>query len=183
MEHTWLSILICHLASRKKDYDALIAKLTTQTIVNGNTEILTETDNGEISIGAKRNKLLYAAKGKYIAYIDDDDDVSNDYIESVLDAVQSMPDCIGIEGQLVTPQGTMLFRHSIQFQGWYTGVDAFYRTPNHLNPIKRTIAQRIGFKDCMNGEDQIYSDALKRMLKTEVYINHPIYFYKKDYSK
>jgi cellulose synthase/poly-beta-1,6-N-acetylglucosamine synthase-like glycosyltransferase len=144
-------------------------------------EILVNGDNGNISVGTKRNLLLYSAKGDYVAYVDDDDMVSEDYIDSILKAVESKPDCVGIEGKLESNMGTFIFRHSIQFQGWYTGSDGFYRTPNHLNPIKRSIAEKIGFPDKMFGEDQLFSHALRRALKTEVYIDHPVYFYKKEF--
>lgn len=144
-------------------------------------EILVNGDNGEVSIGNKRNQLLYSAKGDYVAYVDDDDMVSEDYVDAILKAAESKPDCVGIEGVMDSNLGAAAFKHSIQFQGWYTGTDAYYRTPNHLNPIKRSIAQKIGFPDMMFGEDQLFSHALKRSLKTEVYIDHPLYFYKKEF--
>ena len=181
MEHPQLSILICHLKNRGEIFKILHEKLTKQITTPGSVEIIVAEDNGDISIGAKRNKLLSWAIGDYVAFVDDDDDVSDDYVSSILSAVVTSPDCVGIEGILKSNFGDMLFRHSIQFQGWYTGVDAFYRTPNHLNPVKRGIAQSIIFPDIQFGEDQRYSDYLQKMLKTEIYIGHPIYFYRKDY--
>lgn len=44
-------------------------------------EILTLTDNKQRSIGAKRQALLNLAQGKYIAFLDDDDVPSHNYIE------------------------------------------------------------------------------------------------------
>jgi len=179
MEHPQLSILICHLISRAEQLAALRAKLDSQN--DGRVEILVAGDNGEITVGAKRNDLLFRAAGDYVAFVDDDDDVSDDYIPAILKAVETKPDCAGIEGILKSNLGNAIFRHSIQFQGWYTGEDGFYRTPNHLNPVRRAIAQSIGFPAQSFGEDQLYSDALRRRLRTEVYIDHPIYFYNKEY--
>jgi hypothetical protein len=180
MECLKLSILICHLISRAELLQRILTELRSQAI-NLPVEILFKGDEGELSIGAKRNMLLQQAKGAYIAFVDDDDMVSSDYISSILKAIETEPDCVGIEGVLNSNFGDSIFRHSIQFQGWYTGEDGFYRTPNHLNPVKRSIAQCIGFPNLMNGEDVHYSNALRRALKTEVYIDHPIYFYKKEY--
>jgi hypothetical protein len=181
MEHIVLSILICHLLDRKDILHYLYNDLKSQCI-NLPVEIIVAGDNGEISIGTKRNKLLFEAKGEYIAFVDDDDSVSPDYISSIIKALESKPDCVGIEGVMQTNLGDAVFKHSIEYQGWYTGADAYYRTPNHLNPIKKTIAQAIGFPDMMFGEDQRYSEALRRSLSTEVYIDHPIYFYKKEFQ-
>jgi glycosyltransferase involved in cell wall biosynthesis len=181
MERPRLNILICHIPQRDTVFAVLHEKLLKQ-IGDQTVEVLINSDVN-MSIGQKRNELLFSATGDYVAFIDDDDDVSDDYIACILKAAKTNPDCVGIEGLLVSNIGTFLFKHSRQFQGWYNGVDCFYRTPNHLNPVRRQIAQEIGFPDMNNGEDQIYSDRLARALKTEVYINHPIYFYRKEYDK
>lgn len=183
MEHSSiiLSILICSLEERKKELGFIFEKLLHQRLSYASKiEVLIESDNREITIGEKRNILLSRAQGEYICFVDDDDDISNDYIESIMKALESKPDCVGIEGTIDYMGIKGIFKHSRQFQSWYTGPDAFYRTPNHLNPVKREIALRIGFPPQSFGEDQIYSNGIKRMLKTEVYINHPIYFYKKE---
>lgn len=188
MEHSKviLSVLICTLEEREKSFKFIRDKLHEQMrnyyydISSDNEiEVEEELDKGEMTIGEKRNKLLLRAQGEYICFVDDDDDISDDYIESIMNALETKPDCVGIEGILKCKAGDLLFRHSIQFQCWYTGSDAFYRTPNHLNPIKRKIALHVCFPSKNFGEDQHYSDGIKRQLKTEKYIDHPIYFYNK----
>jgi len=42
-----------------------------------------------MTIGAKRNQLLHRAKGDYVAFVDDDDLVSSDYVNKVLSAVST----------------------------------------------------------------------------------------------
>lgn len=173
--------MICHLFSRAEQLSRLLAKLNSMA-VGKPVEVLYNGDNGELTVGKKRNALLAQASGRYVAFVDDDDDVSDDYVDSILAAVNEGPDCVGIDGMLCLKQGNIMFRHSIEYQGWYNGVDAFYRTPNHLNPVKREIALEVLFPEISNGEDRVYSDTLRRRLKTEIYIDHPIYFYKKDYA-
>ncbi len=180
-----LSILMCSLKEREKLFAFIHAKIFDQILNFFNREgkiieFIYEIDNGEMTIGEKRNKLLLRAQGEYICFVDDDDDVSDDYIESIMNALETKPDCVGIEGILKCKSGDLIFRHSIQFQCWYTGIDAFYRTPNHLNPVKRKIALNVCFPSKNFGEDQHYSDGIKRQLKTEKYIDHPIYFYNKS---
>lgn len=182
MEHTpvILSILICSLESRLKYLNGLLQKIDLQIDESGeNIEVICETDRGESSIGTKRNSLIAKASGEYVCFIDDDDDISDDYIKCIVGALKSKPDCVGIEGKLISLSGESIFRHSIQFQGWYTGSDAYYRTPNHLNPVKRNIAVMVGFPISNFGEDHWYSNGLRQALKTEEYIGHPIYFYNK----
>jgi glycosyltransferase involved in cell wall biosynthesis len=146
---------------------------------NSGVEILIDSREPMIT-GAKRNELIEAAQGKYICFVDDDDTVSPDYISSILTALQSRPDCVGVEGLLTWGDGTQqIFKHSIQFAGWYTGPDdVYYRTPNHLNPVKREIARSVGFAPNLTiGEDVDYSKRLRPWLSTEEYIDHPIYNY------
>jgi hypothetical protein len=179
-----LSILICHLEDRVQEIGRLIQILVPQ--VTERVEYLIETDKGEMSVGQKRNKLIQRAQGEYVAFVDDDDTVSCDYVSKILSAIDkyrenhggTSPDCIGLEGEMFYENRAKFnFKHSIQFAGWYTGGDAFIRTPNHLNPVLRRIAVLVPFPEKFRGEDQSYSHAIKRLLKTEQYIRGPIYKY------
>lgn len=192
MEHTnvILSILICSLEERFHSFSRLYEKLQKQSEPYKELiEIRFQKDNGEMSTGEKRNLLLSRAEGKYICFVDDDDDISDDYISSIIQALEenSDCDCVGIQGLLMSSKGSFLFEHSIEHQGWYTTFNPnspndpmFIRTPNHLNPVKKSIAEQIGFSLKNFGEDGDYSMGIKRYLKTEVFIEHPIYFYIKE---
>ena len=63
------SILICSLFRRKEFLERLNLVLLPQC--NDLVEVLYEIDNGEISIGTKRNRLLDRSTGKYIAFIEE----------------------------------------------------------------------------------------------------------------
>jgi glycosyltransferase involved in cell wall biosynthesis len=149
--------------------------------INGNdVEIITVVDGGEKTIGLKRNELLCEAKGDYVSFVDDDDQVSTDYVQRILEAIESEPDVVGIEGIINFENTLYVFKHSIEFCGWYASEadKTFYRTPNHLNPIKRLIALKAGFPFHSNfGEDREYSKRIRPNLSREIYINDPIYFY------
>jgi glycosyltransferase involved in cell wall biosynthesis len=172
-----LSILICNLFSRNELLCRLLKILELQK--TDAVEILIASDNGEISIGKKRNTLLDKATGEYISFVDDDDLVSENYVSSILNAIESYnhPDCIGICGIYKGFTGDELFYHSIRYAGWYNSPDGYFRPPNHLNPIKTAIARKIRFIDRSFGEDRIYSDRIRPLLKTEGAIDHPIYTY------
>ena len=176
-----LSILICHLNERAEKLAALLAVLEPQ--LTAEVQLLVEPDSGEMDIGAKRNKLLFDARGTYIAYIDDDDMVTADYVASVLEASSTGPDCVGIEGILrFGNDPDRKFIHSVSVKEWREGEDGiFYRSPNHLNPVRKEIAMQAKFVESMNhGEDHDYSRRIQPLLSSECYIGHPIYIYQKS---
>lgn len=174
-----LSILICHLKSRAESLTALLDCITDQIMFPEDIEILVEGDTGEMTTGAKRNILLEKACGNYVAFIDDDDLVTADYVSSVLKAVETEPDVVGIIGKMYCSNGKDgTFTHSIQHKDWVNKEGGIYlRPPNHLNPVRRVHAIATKFPDKSFAEDQDYSMRLLPMLKTEVMVDHPIYLY------
>lgn len=172
-----LSILICSLEERKISLDRLLSVLNSQ--INESVEILIETDNREKTTGAKRNVLLEKAKGEYIAFIDDDDLVSNEYVSNILNAVKNNPDCCSLCGDLIRKRGTKRFKHSISYSTWFSKDGIYYRCPNHLNPVKRELALKVKFKNITKEEDIDYSVRLYPLLKTETEIKDVLYYYLK----
>jgi len=174
-----LSILICHLYSRAKEFERLRDVIVLQ--LTNDVEILVESDNGELSTGAKRNKLLKRSIGKYVAFIDDDDLVSEDYVSKILKAIESDPDCCSLQGEISMTQNDKrikrIFKHSIQYDHWFEESKIYYRCPNHLNAIKRELALQIKFPDKDTGEDRDFSERAFPFLKTEEHIDGTIYFY------
>lgn len=175
-----LSILICHLNSRKKLLERLMAVLQPQVdAANGEVEVLVEADDGKISTGAKRNILLDRARGEFVCCHDDDDLPSPEYVPKILSAIDSNPsvDCIGMEG-LIYQNGTpKKFIHSLQHRSWSETKQAYLRNPNHLNPVRRALALIVRFPEITVGEDFNFSMRLLPLLKTETYISGPIYHY------
>lgn len=171
-----LSVLICHLPQRARLLSRLVTTISSQSVDKPVELIVNDED---CSVGLKRNKLLNAARGEYVAFVDDDDEVPEYYVDEILQAATVHPDCIGIVGVIREQSGNNLFKHSIEYVGWYTGGDGtYYRTPNHLNPIKREIATAIRFDPSMSfGEDRKFSDRVRPHLKSEVYIRDKIMYY------
>jgi len=170
-----LSILICTIAGREASLSRLLKILEGQT--NEQIEILIEKDKRRLTVGAKRNILLKRAQGQYVCFIDDDDTVSEDYVSQILEALKTNPDVVGIKGRITRRKETNLFIHSMQYKTWFKRRDIYYRCPNHLNPVKRTLALRIGFPNKNTGEDMDYSQRLLPLLKREFRIEKIIYFY------
>lgn len=170
-----LSILVCSIQRREKQLTRLMNVLNPQ--MKSNVEVLVETDDGQMSIGAKRNKLLSLAQGDYVAFVDDDDLVSLDYVDKVLNAASTSPDCCSLTGEITHHGKKHLFVHSIEHDHWYEKGGVYFRSPNHLNAIKRELALRVSFPEIDSGEDRIFSTSIFSLLKTEIKIEGILYHY------
>ncbi len=178
-----LSILVCTIPERLGYLERLKRNLAAQ--MTKDVELLINDSNG--SIGKKRNQLLEEAQGKYVCFIDDDDLVAPNYVELILNELVGDPDVIGMN-LIMTTNGKKAERsyHSLCFEEWSEipdplrmepGKKVYFRNPNHLNPVKRELALKVKFPEINHGEDRIYSMELLQHLKTENYIDQPLYYY------
>jgi hypothetical protein len=180
------SILIPTLRSRRDQFQKLHTKLTGQIrehSLDQEVEIASFVDDGEHSVGFKRNRLIEQANGLFVAFVDDDDDVSDEYVPLICRTVKENPeiDCIGIKGQ-ITFRGKhpRIFIHSVRYQDYFTSGGVYFRPPYHLNPIRRDIARRYRFEDISYSEDIDWAMRLcrDRALRREVFLDQVIYFYR-----
>jgi len=179
-----LSILICTLPERKEMYNLINKKLLNQIfdlgVFSEQVEICTH-NNTLMTTGAKRNELLQMSRGKFIVFVDDDDDVSDDYVEKIVFTIMKHPniDCIGIQG-IITTDGEQQkdWFISIDCKDWYEENNIYYRTPNHISPVRRDLALQAGFPDVTYAEDREYSKRLLPLCKNEAKIKGSIYYYK-----
>jgi glycosyltransferase involved in cell wall biosynthesis len=148
-------------------------------------EILFERDNKEMSVGAKRQKLLERATGEYVVFCDDDDRIAKDYVYQILKALESNPDAVGFHIHCSGCDGVTASA-SNRWDDWAENKGGFdyVRTPYQKTPIKREIALRIGYPDMRFGEDYFYSKRLKesKLIQTEVYIPKVLYYYQFKYE-
>jgi hypothetical protein len=176
-----LSILIASTLVRHEMLAKLTAYLRDQMrLYPREVELLVEIDDGEISIGEKRQKLLERAVGHFVAFVDDDDWVSHDYVRKILDAIDRQPeaDCVSLRG-IITTNGAdpRFFDHSIDNPVWEERDGEYKRSPNHLNPVRREIALAVGFPLISFGEDKIYSDGIQARIKSEAKTEGVLYHY------
>lgn len=178
-----LSILICTLQSREHFFVRIYTNLTNQIRQYGlenEVEVIVDKDNGEKTVGKKRNDLVKSAKGKYVCFVDDDDNVSPYYINSVYKACLQDRDCCSLIGMIsIDNRPTKRFTHSIRFKTYFEQNREYYRPPNHLNAIKKEIAEKFSFPEKNFGEDTDWAMQLCNAgaLQTEAVIPVPIYFY------
>jgi glycosyltransferase involved in cell wall biosynthesis len=182
-----LSILILTLPTRIDCYSDLIKKLNQQVLQNNlidRVQILTICDSKEISVGEKRNILLNQSCGKYICYIDDDDNIAPNYLIKILNSIDiSNADVITFCGDYVENTRITPFSISSVHRSNFNDINMFYRLPNHLCPVKRELALKCMFTNKNFGEDSDYSELLNEIIKNEYHINEKLYFYMYDGNK
>ena len=125
-------------------------------------EYCSTVDSGEKSLGVKREELLQGAKGRYMAFIDADDDITDAYIEDLLSTMAGGFHVMRLRGQVRKHRFTHSTENSL------TG-DALLRPPTPLNPMLTDAAKFFHFKDTMQGDDLEWTIRLARagFLETE----------------
>jgi glycosyltransferase involved in cell wall biosynthesis len=186
------SILMLSIPERIDSMKAAVKHLQEQADALGQgkaVEILVLLDNRSKSISEKRNDLLQMARGKYIAFLDDDDAVSKDYMSKILTAIdENDVDCISfnqwcsingepmdVEFGIGNPHG-QLWRDEDGFLG------DIKRPPYHMCLWRREIAQSEAFNPVYgaNGQSSEDIDWLLRLypkIQTEHHIDDSLHGY------
>ena len=175
-----LSVLICTIEKRKTLFKVLKARLEEQAR-NYDVQILSKCDAGQMSIGEKRNWLLDHAKGEWLCFVDDDDWIDSEYISKILEDLEREPDCVQMIGIMNTNGfNEKRFEHSVKHLYYFEQDGIFYRPPNHLNPIRSSIAKQFRFPETNHGEDTDWALQIRNsgLLVTESAIDKPIYHYR-----
>lgn len=158
-----LSVLICTLPEPFRDRNKandLLRKLTFQC-ANKPVQILYLGDNKSMSVGEKRNHLLNIAKGQRIIFVDDDDKISDNYIEKLLEYCNLDYDCVSIGVRMTEQRDNekiydYTFKQNINKRE--NGIRIAGRMPNHLCLWKKQVAQRVKFPDKNLGEDHVWAE-------------------------
>jgi len=181
-----ISILIPTMTPRKALFEQVLAEIRKQATEcpEIRTEILWESDNGELTLGQKRNVLMDRCTGKYHCFIDDDDILAPDYLKTFVPMITSGVDydCAAFVGaHYHRGVFTKLFHHSLHYHEWAETPDRYIRTISPMNLIKTDIVRQVRYKDIRNTEDHEFSKRLMAsgLLRTEFRLNanHPIYHY------
>lgn len=188
-----LAILIPTIPGREQFLKRLLGILSQQIYRNPfyyyDVNIMVLPDKGretKKSIGAKRNILTLMAIDAgctHRGFIDDDDTVTDDYLDLNMQGVYGNYDCNSLVG-IYSINGKInprkhIFLHSLKYDHWYEDDQYFYRSPNHLNVCSLAKIGHIKFQEKDFGEDGCWSEDVQRegCLKTEYEITKPFYNY------
>lgn len=177
-----LTICFPTVVGREKQFEYIFNKIGNQVRDLGLIEEINAVhfkDNKEISIGAKRDSLYKNCTGLFAVQIDDDDDVADDYVATVYNAIKANPDvdCIGYMERCIMDGVTKYSKISHRFEDWATKPDGFERTPFFKVPIRTALCQQVGVADLRFGEDHDFARRIKPLIKTEFFIDRAMYYY------
>lgn len=177
-----LAILVCTLTSRSEGFlPRILHSLKTQS--HGKpVQILYLGDNKSMTTGEKRNFLVSMSKARYSIFIDDDDTIVPDYVDTLLEACKFDKDCIVFDVAVTINGGNeKLAKYSIQYTNrdhddWYE------RMPAHINAFKTDIMKTITFPHLTFREDYFWMLEILPKLKTEHYCKKVLYNYEYSHS-
>lgn len=182
-----LTILVCSVHTRYKTFlpkiqDQLFSQYAAlPEAAQDRVEIIILTDNKKMMLGHKRNVMVDIAQGKYVAFVDDDDRVADDYIAELLKATESDADSIVFQAEVsLNGEPPKICYYSKDVKRDYNHKDGYYRIPNHICCVKRSVSLKSSFPNVLYGEDAGYGKVLLPFLKTEHKINKVLYYY--DYN-
>ncbi len=185
-----LSILTPAVPSRLKQLKTLCSQLADQ-IGSLPIEHLVLLDNKQRTVGEKRGALLRMARGQYVAFVDDDDAISHDYITLILEKIKKGPDVITfrqqadvndvtrtIEFRLGNPNEAFEPYKPNDWELHVPNVPLIKRNAWHVCAWKRTLAIQSRFPASNYGEDWAYAAPLCAAAKTEEHIPKVLHFYR-----
>jgi len=190
-----LSILTPTIPGRERQLQTLqwrieeqIAALPTRTEAprsaprtSGQVEHLILSDNRTRSIGAKRQSLLDIARGQYIAFVDDDDGIADNYVQELLAAAASGADVITFLQHAIYngKQSVVDFQLGQGDHGFVPG-GITIRDAWHVNAWRRSRVAHCQFGETNYGEDLTWCLQARRMVETTVHIPKILHFYNHD---
>jgi GT2 family glycosyltransferase len=177
IENIKLSILICTLEERKYTFLNRLLDILNPQVKNKNVELVILSDNGEKRIGSKRNEAIKKSKGEYICFIDDDDLVSEDYVDLILNKIaKENSDVIVFDAKIsfdgINPK---LVKYGVEFD-YCEKSESYYRHPNHLMVHKKSNIIEL-FLDVRTGEDDEWAKRRLMSIKSQSRIEKVLYFY------
>lgn len=184
---TMLSIMLPTTTDRRSSFYELLKEICFQ-IKNlkpefqQRIELLIDEDNKEKSIGQKRQDLLLRAKGTWVVGIDSDDMIAKTYLKDIVNALNANPltDHVGFLESCSRNGVLSVSLFSIRYKKWAENIAGFdhIRCANPKSVIRRAKALQAGFNNIRFGEDRLFSERVTPLLRSEIFINKPLYIYR-----
>lgn len=134
---------------------------------------------GGLSIGKKREALVKRASGKYLCFLDDDDMISGNYLETLLRLCQHDVDVVTFRNFSRLETFWMIVDMSLQHNGNdQASPDAIVnRRPWHICPVRSLFAKMHDFPDTNYGEDWHWFEQVLKHCVTEKKTNAILHEY------
>lgn len=173
-----LSILIPTIPARGEQFTKLFNEVHKQVSYMdsvhptlGYIEVLVDDSarflEGGLSIGKKREALVKRATGKYLCFLDDDDSIAPNYIETLTRLCQENKDVCTFRNISKLDNFWMVVDMSLGRENQQAEPGIIYRAPWHICPVKSIYAKRYEFHDINYGEDWGWFEQVLKHCETE----------------
>lgn len=184
-----LSILIPSIPSRWNKLDTLKSELNRQLKelevheMLGKIELVVDDSSayldGGLSIGKKREALVKRANGKYLCFLDDDESIAPNYLESLLRLCNYDLDVCTFKAiaKLGTAWGLVNMKLSHKVNDQFTPEHTIRRPPWHICPVRSEFAKLYDFDDINNAEDSKWFEKVLSHCTTEAHTDKILFQY------
>lgn len=149
--------------ARRKIRQRVLDQLDKQIEPYDDIELLVLEDNRKRELGVKRQALVDMAQGQYICFIDDDDLISDDYIQKIHPLLDGVADCVGITAQISLEGADWVDVHYSKDNKQRNLPDCYLRPIQHLTPVKTEHVKKIPYR----GHRHEDSDWARRMINAQ----------------
>lgn len=185
-----LSILMCTTPDRSEMFSKLFNELHRQyeylqtfheTL--GRVEILVDDSkrflDGGLSIGKKREALLRRAEGKYLCYLDSDESIAPNYLESLMRLCFMDQDVCTFKAiaNLKTFWSIVDMRLAFKVNDQVNPEYTVRRPPWPCCPVRSVFAKMVPFKDINNAEDFEWMAQVLKFCTSEAHTEKVIFMY------
>ena len=149
----------------------------------GAVELLVFLDNRRRTIGEKRDALVQMSRGKFVAFCDDDDDVSKVYISTLVGVGEHAPEhasVITFDQRAVINGEEAICQFSLRHQNEAFKAPSFKRNAWHVCAWRGDLARRYRFPASNYGEDWAWAKHLVMEARGEIRIDRVLHTYRYD---
>jgi glycosyltransferase involved in cell wall biosynthesis len=185
-----LSILIPTIPERSNMFTTLfnevyrqISYLNTTHPTLGKVEVLIDDSpkflDGGLSIGKKREALLKRAEGQYLCYLDDDETIAPNYVETLVRLCEANRDVVTFRNLTKTETYWTIIDMSLKYTVNDQASPDFItrRRPWHICPVKSHLAKKYTFLDSNYGEDFEWMNQVLKNCTTEAHTDAVLHIY------
>lgn len=184
-----LSILIASTPEREEMTNKLVEELNKQiefvhrNWLLGEIEIVEDRSirflDGGLSIGQKRDSLVQRAQGRYLCFLDSDESIAGNYVQTIVKLTENKADVItfrsfaNLENYWCVVDMSLYHKENEQ-----TSPDEICkRPPWHICPVKSHLAKIHKFNDSNYGEDWDWFERVLKGCTSEAKSNAIIHMY------
>jgi len=179
-----LTVGLLSIPSRVETFLPRIVKQLDDQARGKPVEILAFLDNKQSTVGEKRNQIAALAKGRFLTFVDDDDLVTDDYVETLLAEIGKAPDtdCF-VFNAWITEGGKdgKLTKFGVEYAHELRD-DVYYRLPTHVCCHRTENVRKVSFQSVNLGEDVEWANAVRPLIHKQVRIEKILYHYQFDWA-